>query len=147
MGSIKAFLQPPVMNETKEVIVSKRFKDEQGKVAPFVIRVIDQETNNKLINQATKKSKKNGQILREFDEERYAKLLVSACVVEPNFKDSEICAHYKTVDPLDVPERMLNVGEYNYLVKKIRELNQIAMSDEDFEELAEEVKNRLKKTP
>lgn len=141
MGSIKAFLQPPVMEETKEVIVSKRFKDENGNPVPFVIRVIDQETNDKLINQATRKAKKNGQIIRDFDEERYAKLLLSSCVVEPDFKNSEICAYYKAVDPLDVPGRMLNVGEYNYLVKKIRELNEIALSDEEFEGLVEEAKN------
>ena len=36
---IKAFLQPPVMNETKEVIISKRFKGADGSVAPFVIDV------------------------------------------------------------------------------------------------------------
>ena len=141
MGSIKAFLQPPVMEETKEVIVSKRFKDENGNPVPFVIRVIDQETNDKLINQATRKTRKNGQIVRDFDEERYAKLLLSSCVVEPDFKNSEICAYYKAVDPLDVPGRMLNVGEYNYLVKKIRELNEIALSDEEFEGLVEEAKN------
>lgn len=141
MGSIKAFLQPPVMEETKEVIVSERFKDENGNPVPFVIRVIDQETNDKLINQSTRKIKKNGQIIREFNEERYAKLLVSSCVVEPDFKNSEICAYYKVVDPLDVPGRMLNVGEYNYLAKKIRELNDIALSDEEFEELVEEAKN------
>ena len=52
MGDIKAFLQPPVLNETKEVIISKRFKDENGKPIPFVIRVIDQETNDRLIKQA-----------------------------------------------------------------------------------------------
>ena len=141
MGSIKAFLQPPVMEETKEVIVSKRFKDENGNPVPFVIRVIDQETNDKLINQATRKTRKNGQIIRDFDEERYAKLLLSSCVVEPDFKNSEICAYYKAIDPLDVPGRMLNVGEYNYLVKKIRDLNEIALSDEEFEGLVEEAKN------
>ena len=57
MGDIKAFLQPPVLNETKEVIISNRFKDENGKTIPFVIRVIDQETNDRLIKQATKKGK------------------------------------------------------------------------------------------
>ena len=56
MGDIKAFLQPPVLNETKEVIISKRFKDENGKPVPFVIRVIDQETNDRLTKKATKSS-------------------------------------------------------------------------------------------
>lgn len=57
MSNIKAFLQPPIMNETKEVIISERFKDEEGNVVPFVIRIIDQETNNKLTTKATKRRK------------------------------------------------------------------------------------------
>ena len=35
MGDIKAFLQPPVTDETQEVIISKRFKGEDGKPVPF----------------------------------------------------------------------------------------------------------------
>lgn len=140
MGDIKAFLQPPVLNETKEVIISKRFKDENGKPIPFVIRVIDQETNDRLIKQATKKGR-GGPSVQGFDDMKYGKLLINACVVTPNFKDSELCAYYKTVDPLEVPGRMLTVGEYNRLVRAIRELNELVTSDEDFDELDEEAKN------
>ena len=140
MGDIKAFLQPPVLNETKEVIISKRFKDENGKPIPFVIRVIDQETNDRLIKKATKKGR-GGPSVQGFDDMKYGKLLINACVVTPNFKDSELCAYYKTVDPLEVPGRMLTVGEYNRLVRAIRELNELVTSDEDFDELDEEAKN------
>ena len=44
MGNIAAFLQPQVMGEEKKVWISRRFKGEDGKPLPFVIRVIDQET-------------------------------------------------------------------------------------------------------
>ena len=141
MGDIKAFLQPPVMDETREVIISKRFKGADGKTVPFIIRVIDQETNNKLLRQATKKMKSNGQIMQELDSEKYGKLLVQACVVEPNFKDSEMCAYYKTMDPLDVPGRMLTVGEYNRLVFAIKELNELVTSEDELAALEDEAKN------
>ncbi len=141
MGDIKAFLQPPVLNKTKEIIISKRFKDSNGKPVPFVIRVIDQDTNDRLIKQATKKTKMNGTVLQELDSSKYGKLLINACVVTPNFKDSELCNFYKTMNPLDVPGRMLTVGEYNRLVKAIKELNELVTSDEEFEELEEEAKN------
>ena len=65
MGDIKAFLLPPVMEETKSVIITKRAKGPDGKPVPFVIRVIDQETNGKLLKRATKKTKLNGQIVQE----------------------------------------------------------------------------------
>ena len=45
MSALKAFLQPSVAGKTKEVIVSDRFKDENGKPVPFVIKAISQEEN------------------------------------------------------------------------------------------------------
>lgn len=141
MGDIKAFLQPPVMNEEKEVVISKRFRGEDGKPVPFVIRVIDQEINGKLLKQAMRKTKLNGQIVQELDSDKYGKLLVQACVVSPDFRDAEVCAYYKTADPLDVPGRMMTVGEYNRLVKAIKELNELITSDEELAALEEEVKN------
>ena len=137
MADIKAFLLPPVMDETKEVVITKRAVDENGKPVPFVIRVIDQATNNRLLKQATKKNRSNGRAVPEL----YGKLLVGACVVQPNFKNAELCAYYKTVDPLEVPGRMLTMGEYNLLVRKIRELNDIVDNDEDLEDIEEEAKN------
>ena len=139
MADIKAFLLPPVMDETKEVVITKRAVDENGKPVPFVIRVIDQATNNRLLKQATKKNRSNGRAVQ--DTELYGKLLVGACVVQPNFKNAELCAYYKTVDPLEVPGRMLTMGEYNLLVRKIRELNDIVDNDEDLEDIEEEAKN------
>ena len=48
MGDIKAFLLPPVMEETKEAVITKRAKGPDGKPVPFVLRAIDQETNDRL---------------------------------------------------------------------------------------------------
>ncbi|MEI3187932.1 MAG: hypothetical protein V8S27_09220 [Lachnospiraceae bacterium] len=141
MADIKAFLLPPVMDETKEVVITKRAVDENGKPIPFVIRVIDQETNDRLLKRAMKKTRANGRIIQEIDTDKYGKLLVDACVVTPNFKDAELCAYYKTTDPLDVPGRMLTMGEYDLLVKEIRNLNEMIGDDDSLEELEEEAKN------
>ena len=141
MSDIKAFLLPPVMEETKEVVITNRAKGPDGKPIPFKLRRIDQETNSKLVKQATKKVKVNGQIMQELDNEKYGKLLVQSCVVEPNFKDSELCSYYKTLDPLEVPGRMLTVGEYNRLVYAIKELNELITSEDELAALEEEAKN------
>ena len=141
MADIKAFLLPPVMDETKEVVITKRAVDENGKPIPFVIRVIDQETNDRLLKRAMKKTRATGRIIQELDTDKYGKLLVDACVVTPNFKDAELCAYYKTTDPLDVPGRMLTMGEYDLLVKEIRNLNEMIGDDDSLEELEEEAKN------
>ena len=141
MGNIKAFLQPPVMEDTKKIVISDRFKDEKGEPVPFIIRAISQEVNDRITRQSTKRTKKQNMVIRELDYEKYMKLLIQACVVEPNFKDSELCAYYKTMDPLDVPGRMLSVGEYTRLAQEIREINGLLMSDEELEEVEEEAKN------
>lgn len=139
--SIKAFMQPPIEAETKEVIISARFADEKGKPQPFVIRAISQETNEGLRKKAVRPVKKNGVVVGEdIDTAKYGKLLVLACTVEPDFKDKELCDYYKTLDPSDVPSRMLSAGEYAKLVKEINELNGFISSD-DGEALEEEAKN------
>lgn len=140
---LRAYMQPPVVNETKTVYPSKRLKDTNGKPAPFVIRVIDQETNNKLIKQATEKKKVNGRLMEELNSEKYGNLLIQACVVEPDLKNAELCSYYKTMNPVDTINRMLSVGEYNRLVKEIKLLNEIdeLTDDEDAEAIEEELKN------
>ncbi len=138
MGNIKAFLLPPVMEETKEVVITKRAVDEDGKPVPFILRRIDQETNDRLLRQAQRKVKVNGLITTNVDNEKYGKLLVQACVVEPDFKNAELCAYYKTVDPLDVPSRMLSSGEYARLMQEINELNGF---NDDIDTLEETAKN------
>ena len=62
-----------------------------------------------------------------------------ACVIEPDFKNSEICAYYKTVDPLEVPERMLSSGEYAKLMEEINKLN--GFDDDTTEAIEETAKN------
>ena len=140
---LKAYMQPPVVNETKTVYPSKRLKGADGKPAPSVIRVIDQETNNKLIRQATERKKVNGRIMEELNGEKYGNLLVQACVVEPDLKNADLCAFYKTVNPADVINRMLSAGEYNRLVRSIREINEIGelADDSDVDEIEEILKN------
>ena len=139
MGDIKAFLLPPVMEETKEVVITKRAVGEDGKPLPFKLRRIDQETNNKLVRQSQRKKKVNGQIITELDNTRFGNLLILECVIDPDFKNSELCAYYKTVDPLDVPGRMLSSGEYAKLMEEINKLN--GFDDDTADAVDETAKN------
>lgn len=142
MSGLKAFMKPPVTDTTKDVIISDRFTDEDGKVQPFKIRIISQEINESLHNQASRPIKKNGVVIgSQTDSTKYGNLLIVACVVYPNFKDSELCNYYKTKDPLDVPRRMLTAGEFNKLVKAVNRINGFNVDDDQVETLEEEAKN------
>lgn len=127
MSNLKDFMLEPTPI-TKEVKLS-RFK------SPFVIKTITEKENDAL-RQACMKPTKKG---RELDATRYSRELMIACVVEPNFKATELCDFYKTLDPLDVPGLMLNAGEYNKLSRAISKLN--GFDDDSNDELEEEAKN------
>ena len=140
MGDLKAFMLPPVMEQTEKVVISKRFKDEKGNVIPFEIRAISQEINESLYEQASKPVKKNGAIIgRNLDNDRYSNLLLVACTIYPNFKDSDLCAYYKTKDPADVPARMLSSGEFKKLTSAVMQHN--GFGEDQQETLEEEAKN------
>ena len=139
MGNIKAFMQASAGEETKEVIISKRFI-ENGKPVPFKIKVLTQDENESLRKQASKPQKRNGVIIGEqLDSIRYGKLLVLASVVEPNLRDSELCKFYGTLDPMDVAGKMLTAGEYGRLVQAINDLNGFTEDEADI--LEDEAKN------
>ena len=125
MSVLKGFLQPSPMEETKEVIISNRFKGDDGETLKFKIKKIDQETSSALLKKCTKRERVKGQIMETLDKERYTNLLVMACVVEPNFRDSEMCDFYKVINPEDVLGRMFSVGEFKRLTDEIMDFNDL----------------------
>jgi len=134
MSALKAFLQPSVEGITKEVIISERFKDEDGNPVPFVIKAISQKENEKLARMCRKTAKVDGIPVEKTDSILYTRRLILACVQEPDFSDQEMCKYYGTEDPLEVPSQMLSVGEYNRLSNAILELNDMKSMGEKIEE-------------
>lgn len=136
MSKLDAFLHPVEVEQTREVIISKRFLDEKGKPAPFVIRTISGAQNDALRSACTRKVRDRGVAYEEFDSDSYAKKLLLSCVVEPDFSKQELCAAYGTLDPMEVPGKMLLAGEMNRLSKAISDFNGFGGDDLD-----EEAKN------
>lgn len=122
MSSLYAFLNADPIIETKEVFVSKRFKDENGNIQPFKIRTLTLEENNKIINMCRKFRKENGVNAEYLDNIELSRRLIVESVVEPDFKSKELCEHFGVLDPLLVPEKMLRSGECNKLMAAIKEL-------------------------
>lgn len=133
MSNLSAFLSPVKLPERKEVVISKRFCGEDGKPIPFVIRPVSEEENEKLINKSTRRVKVNGQLQERLDAGEYGRRVVVAATVEPDFTSEEMCKAYGTLDPLEVPGKMLLVGEYRKLSNAILELSGL---DDDLEEQA-----------
>lgn len=124
MSKLDAFLHPIQTEDTREVVISKRFVDKDGKPVPFKIRSITQEENNGIIKACTRRSKnRDGGAYETFDKLAYNMRLVLACVLEPDFSNAELCSAYSTMDPMEVPSKMLFSGEYAALVQAIMDVN------------------------
>lgn len=134
MSKLKAFLQPSVAGTTKEVIVSERFRDEDGAPQPFVIQAISQEENERLSNKCMKEHVVDGIPVSMLDNTSYTRAMMLACVKEPDLKDSELCKYYGTMDPEEVLGKMLSIGEYQHLSKEIMAINGIKSKSEKMKE-------------
>ncbi|MDR1438995.1 MAG: phage portal protein [Clostridiales bacterium] len=134
MSKASAFLKPAFEPRTEEVAISSRFLDGDGNPATFRIKTITQEENEALAKRASSAGRGGAQTV---DRKKYGRLLIAACVEEPDFASKELCDAYGTTDPLDVPGRMLLAGEYARLTDRILELNEF----KEFGELLEEAKN------
>ena len=132
--SLYAFLHPEAP-EQKEVVFS-RFKDEDGKVVPFLIKPITSEENKALIKKCTMRDKSGKAHL---DSSRYQTELVIAGTVRPDFTDAQLCEGWGVVDPAMVVGKMLFAGEYMKLADEILKLS--GLDEESAEEAEEEAKN------
>ena len=138
MDNLQAFLNPVSAEEVKEVVISKRFVDKDGKPIPFRIKTIMQEENERITRKCRKVETIRGQRVESLDNQKYNRALIVACTVEPDFRNADLCKAYGTVDPLDLPGKMLTVGEANNLAREILDLN--GFSDEA-DQLEDEAKN------
>lgn len=136
MSALYAFLHPAPIENTKEIVISDRFRDEEGNVVPFRIRTISQDENTALNRKAQKTDVIRGQKVQGYDNIKYSYLLVVACTVQPDFRDSELCRAYGTMDPQEVPGKMLTPGEFARLTDAIMDFNGFTEAAEAEEEEA-----------
>lgn len=136
MSKLSAFLHPVTTSEEKEVVISKRFQDENGNPVPFKIRALSQEENEALVKAATTSFRdRTGAMASKFDRFKYTRSLVVEGTVDPDFRAKEVCDTYGAMDPNQVPGKMLYAGEFQRLADAIAELSGIG------DDVEEEVKN------
>lgn len=123
MSRLSAFLQPSTTQVEKEVIVSDRFRDENGKPVPFKIRAVTQAENEDISKRATRRVRENGQMVDRLDSVDFTRRMLVTAVVEPDFSNTEMCQAYGVLDPLLVPGRMLLAGESAKLMREIMDLS------------------------
>lgn len=135
-SKLSAFLHPVKMQEEKEIVISNRFQDENGNPVPFKIRSLTQAENDAISSKSRRTRKVSGQMQEYLDPVENSRRIVVAATLEPDFSDRELCEAYGTMDPLEVPGRMLKSGEYSKLLSAIMDL-----SGFDLNSVEDEAKN------
>jgi hypothetical protein len=124
MSVLSAFLNPIYAEETVEVFVGDRFIDPETKEpVPFKLRTLTQEERSELRKGCYVTKSAGDRKYQELDNEKYlCKCIVESCV-SPDLKSKEVCDHFKTIDPADVPKKMLLGREFEKLGKAFMKLN------------------------
>ncbi|ASS76815.1 phage portal protein [Tumebacillus algifaecis] len=132
------FAQNAVTETTEEIVVSDRFKGEDGKPAKWVIRAMTEEESEVLRKASTKRAKVKGQFITETDQYEYLAKLVVASVVFPDLKNAELQNSYGVRGAENLLRKMLKPGEFVDLVTAVQEINGY---EKETSELMDDVKN------
>lgn len=133
MSKFQAFLKGNNKRiQTKNVIVSDAFVDEEGKLVPFTIRTLPAGKVSQWQNEYSKIDK-DGEV--KFDTTGYNKRIMVEAVVFPDLKNKELQDSYGVVGEEALLDEMLLYGEQAKLTKAINELNGFKSIDERIDEV------------
>lgn len=136
MSTLQDFLNTHIIDDiTAEVIVSERFKDKDGKLLPFTIKAMNNDSYEEARRKATKYNK-NG--INEFNATVFNSSIVIENTIDPCFKVTKNVDSINAGTPYNYLKRVLLPGEITVLATKILDLSGF---NENFEELVEEAKN------
>lgn len=122
----------------KEVVISNRFKDADGKPIKWKIRAIDAATHQKLRSEALDMKVGNDKKVNvKFNSARRNLSTVAASVVYPDLKDAELQDYYGVSTPSALIGAMLLDDEFERLLDAVDSLSE----DTKPESLEEEAKN------
>ena len=136
MSDLTAYLcDLPLESETKQVVISKRFKDADGNPMPWTLRALSFADVTQIERQSTVRDVKTGaQVL---DSVAYQTKLMAASVVVPNLLNAQLQDHFGVKSPEALLGKLLKPAEAIQLRSEVQKL----MGDETLEEALEEAKN------
>jgi len=136
MTTLQEFLnQNLVEGMTKEVPISDRLRDKDGKLFTATIKTVTQKEVKELRRKHTKINKKGEP---EVNSEAFAEEMVVENTLNPNFKDAESIKKVGCTTPYQYLNKVLLAGEISMLHKEILDFSGFRMN---IDELVEEIKN------
>lgn len=139
MADLKGFFAQNVVKlENVKFALSNRFLDENGKPHEWELRALDAGESETIRKDCTRRVKVGNQYTIEIDNEALAIKMMVASIVFPNLDDKALQDTYGVMGAEQLLKKMLTVGEYSALSKKISEINGF---DESMDDVVEEAKN------
>lgn len=151
MADIKKDLKYFMRSTEPEVVTAPgpdSFKDEDGKVIQFEIKVLSQEEINRINENYRKRSmatdKKGNPLIAlgevvwktEKDSARASRHLIVEALQYPNLKDKELMEYYGCVDVTDMPLKVFpRADEYQHVSRIVMQALGLASSVNDDEEI------------
>lgn len=133
--SIQAFLlaDSSALEETKEIKFTQ-FTE------PFVIRSMTADEFDNITKRSTRRTKQNGAIVKEVDQNKLVDTLVTEAVLTPDLNNAELQEYYGTIgNAAGTARKMLKAGQWGDLIKAVQDLS--GFDQEPVDELVDEVKN------
>nr|DAO95480.1 MAG TPA: tail assembly chaperone protein [Caudoviricetes sp.] len=128
--------------EDIEMIVSKRFIDNEGKPIPWVLRQLTGKESNNLRKKHTKKIKnKLGRIEEQFNSESYQEEFITNSVAFPDLTNSKLQESYGALGAYDLLQKMLSADELANLQIKVSGFAEEEIIENSMDNLVEEAKN------
>lgn len=108
-------------------VASNKFKDSEGKLIPWKIKILETKEFNKIMskNTPTKIIDKNGNNKGKMTEieQGFAVMetLIERCVVYPNLNDSALQDSWGVIGAVELAQKMLTPGEFTDLASAIQQ--------------------------
>ncbi|MFX3631851.1 MAG: phage portal protein [Candidatus Pristimantibacillus sp.] len=124
----------------EDVVVSKRFKDNEGNPIPFKLKALPTARIEEIQEDCTKSIIKKGRVVeKKLDQQRFVARMGIESTVYPEFRDADLLASYGVNDPVILVKQILSLaGEYAEWIAAVQRVNGF---EEDFDDLVEEAKN------
>lgn len=135
--SLKSFFKENnIKIENVKYIASDRFKDENGEVIEWELKVLDNKKVDELRNRFSSRSFVNHKEEFKFNSEDFMKVFVTEAIVFPNLTDKDLQDSYGVFSPYELLQEILTVGELTRLTEYINNLH-----DYKADKKVDEIKN------
>ena len=122
MSQLEFFLKgKKALSVCENIIISKKFTDDEGKPVFWKLKPISAAFDEELRLSSVKRNRNTSRF--EMDLNAYAGKLAAATVVFPDLNDAKLQDSYGVLGADSLLKEMLDAGEYQMLLKKVREIN------------------------